>query len=260
MYLFSKNLIYIALPLACHVSIAGEALVYFQEAMKLIDVHNRKVLEVLDSLPNKYSHAQMIAAYKSISPELAALKKQIAACNVQYKALRKEGELYPTEEMSIHRYNQKCTYDTALRRLSEKRSTSKGTPIQLPFIVSSFSDKQLLHKDTDKRTRELWSQAKAELLGAIDILQSIQNEESAQYISIDFLSKALRYFAYIRLYELYLEEDSEGAANTAELIKKEHPIIIDVLKKELQRLNQVNYYGNEQLAKTLRHPAFTPQL
>ena len=37
MYLFSKNLIYIALPIACHVSIAGEALVYFQEAMKLID-------------------------------------------------------------------------------------------------------------------------------------------------------------------------------------------------------------------------------
>lgn len=133
--------------------------------------------------------------------------------------------------MSIHRYNQKCTYDTALRRLSEKRSTSKGTPIQLPFIVSSFSDKQLLHKDTDKQTRELLSHAKAELLGAIDILQSIQNEESAQYISIDFLSKALRYFAYIRLYELYLEEDSEGAANTAELIKKEPPSSSMCLKR-----------------------------
>ena len=77
MYLFSKNLIYIALPLACHVSIAGEALVYFQEAMKLIDVHNRKVLEVLDSLPEEFSRAQIIAAYQSISPELAALKNRL---------------------------------------------------------------------------------------------------------------------------------------------------------------------------------------
>ena len=63
MPMFPKNLIYIALPIACHASIAGESLVYFQEAMKLIDVHNRKVLEVLDSLPNKYSHAQIQVNY-----------------------------------------------------------------------------------------------------------------------------------------------------------------------------------------------------
>lgn len=259
MPMFPKNLIYIVLPLACHVSIAGEAHVHFKEAMKLIDEHNRKVLEMIDSLPEEYSSDQMIAVYQSISPELAAIKKQIAACNGKYKALREEDDAYPTEEMSIHRYNQKCTYDTVLQRMRAKRCTSKGTPIQLPFIVSSFSDKQLMHEDTDKRTRELWSQAKTELLGTIDILQSIQNKESAQFATIDFLNKALRYFTYIRLYELYLEEDCEGAAKTAALIMKEHPIIIDVLKKELQRLKQVNYYGNEQLEKTLRHPAFTVQ-
>lgn len=32
MPMFPKNLIYIALPIACHASIAGESLVYFQEA------------------------------------------------------------------------------------------------------------------------------------------------------------------------------------------------------------------------------------
>lgn len=257
MYLFSKNLIYIALPLACHVSIAGEALVHFKEGMKLIDEHNRKVLEVIASLPEEFSPAQIIAAYQSISPELAALKKQIVACNGQYKALRKEGDAYPTEEISIHRYKQKYMYYTALLILEGKRCTPKGAPIKLPFILSSFSDMQLLHEDTDKRTQELWSQAKAELHGAIDILQTIQNEESAQYSSIDFLNKVLCYFECIRLYELYLEEDREGASKTAALISKEHPVIIDALKKELLRLKEANYYGIESLSEILRLPAFT---
>ena len=122
----------------------------------------------------------------------------------------------------------------------------------MSIFCFTYNDTKLLHRDTQRRLRELNS-LMTDLLSMLRReLERAVDAESAAQTNTRITPISYRYEELCQETALYVEDDPEGAAAVLQEMEQAYAARCRGIKQQAERLVQADCYGNEELAATVQ--------